>query len=112
MYLEVLQRVKDHVLGIFEQWPSTVGKRLMTDKEAINGIPGNEFAAAIDLDTSPGFPYNLDKQGKRGKRAYIDGEPGDYQIVDQGLRHHVEQREASAKLGMRYPSTWIDTLKD
>jgi hypothetical protein len=79
-------------------------------REAIFGTEGDEYFSSLTTSTSPGFPWGLTKESRMGgKKTWIDL---DQQIISEDLIYHVEKRIEFALAGRRYPTLWIDLLKD
>nr|QJI52198.1 MAG: nonstructural polyprotein [Dicistroviridae sp.] len=86
-------------------------RRVFTLEEAVLGVGESEYTGPIARRTSPGYPWiNQREGGKIGKTQWL-GEGTDY-TISQDLRDVCEKRIQQAKLGIRYPTIWTDTLKD
>jgi hypothetical protein len=87
---------------------------ILSEEEAINGLESERYLERINMDSSPGYPYTkLKKSGQKGKSAFIAGQgEEDLKVVSEELRKRLDEREKQAKLGVRVPTTWCDTLKD
>jgi hypothetical protein len=79
--------------------------RTLTIEEAVFGIPG--VIEPMKTDTSPGYPWCLEKHPEPGKRHWI--QPG---FIHPDLRKAVAQLEQDALNGIVSPSIFKDTLKD
>lgn len=89
----------------------TIYKRVLTDKEAIEGIEGDEYINAICRTSSAGYPWVLDKKsGTRGKETWLG--KGENWNVTEDLVAAIKKRESEALLARRSPTIWIDVLKD
>lgn len=110
----ILERVRTHLLEVFRSFPCSVSKNVVTTNQAINGLPGVEYAECIDMTTSAGYPYNQRARipGKGGKSFLFERRPLGWVMDDRELIQRVQEREEVAKQGRRVPSYWIDTLKD
>ena len=88
--------------------------RILTDSEAINGIPTEEYIDPIDFSTAPGYPYILEKpHGARGKRHLFTFDDNDIATIsDSKLADRLKVREMFALRGIRVPSVFLTTLKD
>jgi hypothetical protein len=88
--------------------------RVLTESEAINGLPGVEFFDRMDMQTSPGFPYTKTRlPGQKGKSYLFDLDESDnYQISDPTLRYNLDRRHAQAKQGQKGFSLWMNNFKD
>lgn len=97
----------------------TIQRRVWSEQEALNGLPA-EHCEPINMDTSPGYPYNqkgtlVGVLRERGKRGLIGGCLTDRDLfVPEGtmLRNRIDQRWQAALVGERVESIWIDSLKD
>jgi hypothetical protein len=79
-------------------------------EEAIFGTQGDEYFSSLTTSTSPGFPWGLTKEPRMGgKSSWINLDEG---FVAEELKYHVEKRIEFALVGRRYPTLWIDLLKD
>lgn len=87
--------------------PSPDYKRVLTEIEAIEGA-GENFVA-INRTTSPGFPWCLQTKQKPGKTRWLGHDKYEYH---PDLKAAVDFRLEKAKLGIRVPAIWVDTLKD
>jgi len=89
-------------------------RRILTEDEMINGIEGLEYFDAVNMQTSPGWPYTkLRKAGSTGKEMFFGMTPEGKRFVNHPLlRERLDSRETLAKQGIRIESEWIDCLKD
>jgi hypothetical protein len=79
-------------------------------REACFGRMEDEYFGSLTSSTSPGFPWSLTKEPRKaGKRTWIDF---DEDFISEELIYHVEKRIEFAKNGKRYPTLWMDLLKD
>lgn len=92
--------------------------RLLNDFEMVNGIPG--FVKRLNLKTSPGYPYVVEKKtGFGGKYEWFDEIEGDlpsrygkaYQMKAD-LRGWLEQLEHDIRQGIITPIVAYACLKD
>jgi hypothetical protein len=79
--------------------------RTLTIEEAVFGIPG--VIEPMKTDTSPGYPWCLEKTTEPGKRHWIKPD-----FIHDDLRRAVRQLEEDAMEGRISPSIFKDTLKD
>lgn len=86
--------------------------RLLTAEEVINGNEHVKFLDAMNMQSSPGYPYVLEKKKGKGKTWMFQGEPGTYEVNHIGLSDRLSRREYFAKQGIRIESIWLDCLKD
>ncbi|APG77459.1 hypothetical protein [Sanxia water strider virus 9] len=79
---------------------------------AIFGLPGIPYCEKMNMNSSPGWPYQClpNSRGQKGKAYLFDAEAR--KISDQLLAKNVMEREELAKQGERYPSIWRDCMKD
>jgi len=86
-------------------------RRVLTDEEVIKGNDISEYISSINRQSSPGYPWILDrKPGFPGKTQWF-GNDEEYKI-DPIVMAKVAERIENAKLGIRTPTFWVDTLKD
>jgi len=83
--------------------------RLLTESEAINGIPGSSINA-LDMTTSAGFPYPVSGDGKRSLFK-TNPATGLLEVASPLLRLRIDERMRAWKNGDMYDTIWIDTLK-
>lgn len=86
--------------------------RLLTDYEVINGNENVKYLDAMNMQSSPGYPYVMEKKKGKGKTWMFSGEPGAYELIHIGARDTLMRREYFAKQGIRINSVWLDCLKD
>jgi hypothetical protein len=84
-------------------------RRVLSNIESVMGVEGDEFLAPIKRQTSPGFPWVAQRR-KLGKTQWL-GSDQTY-FLDPLLEKEMEARILAARQGDRYPTIWIDTLKD
>jgi len=90
--------------------PQSRERRTYTIEEAVFGIEGDEYFKSLTASTSPGFPWGLVKEPRMaGKRTWINL---DGQSLTEDIVYHVEKRIEFASAGRRYPTLWMDLLKD
>jgi len=85
--------------------------RVFSHEEAITGIEGDPFLKPINRKTSPGYPYIFQREGKRGKTRWL-GSDDNYIVDNKELKDRCLARIEAARLGIRLPAIWVDTLKD
>jgi len=56
---------------LLERTPEMVEPRVLTKHEAINGVAGWHHFKQMEMDTSPGWPYNTQKRKTRGKKDWF-----------------------------------------
>jgi hypothetical protein len=84
---------------------------MLTESEAINGIPGMEFIDALNMGSSPGFPLSKLSPGS-GKRHLFEGELPNAQVGNGLLRTELNKID-SALDKRRIPEVYfVCTLKD
>jgi hypothetical protein len=87
--------------------------RTLTIEEAVFGIPG--VIEPMKTDTSPGYPWCLEKTVEPGKRHWIrtpNTQTGEKGFIHPDLRTALEPLIADARAGKISPSVFKDTLKD
>ncbi|DBA13312.1 TPA_asm: polyprotein [Mertensia paniculata waikavirus] len=74
--VEEIELVERHLCVVFRHFENTRRTRSINDLNiGINGIEGSDFWAQIDMTTSAGYPYVLEKpKGARGKAWLFDVE--------------------------------------
>lgn len=84
--------------------------RVLTYEESIVGSPDSEYLGPINRSSSPGFPWTFAREkGKKGKTGWF----GDSEyILNEEVKSAVDYRINQARLGIRVPTVWVDTLKD
>jgi len=106
-----LKRVVDDIIEELRGLPFNGPKRILTEKESINGLDYEHFDA-INMQTSPGWPYRMEHRGMKGKRGLFSGDIGEYQVSDLRLREDLDKWEQLAPQGIRPMSIWTDCLKN
>jgi hypothetical protein len=108
---DLIELVVDDVARVYNNATHPKRKReVFSIKEACFGRPEDEYFGSLTSSTSPGFPWSLTKEPRKaGKRTWIDF---DEDFISEELIHHVEKRIEFAKEGKRYPTLWMDLLKD
>jgi len=86
----------------------TLDRKDLTFEEAITGDLFDDFSNPLNRSSSPGFPWILKRKGK-GKTMWTGEE--EY-VMNEDLKKIVDERIEYASRGIRYPTFWIDTLKD
>lgn len=110
---DILQIALAHTRDTIMKWSRPKTSRILTEHEAINGIPGEEYFDALNMESSPGLPYTLTrKKGVKGKRYLFNGEPGSYVIHDLELRKNLDHIRDVGRHGIRPYSVWTGQLKD
>lgn len=85
-------------------------KRVLTNLEALSGVVDDPYSNPLNRGSSPGYPWIKTRVGK-GKMKWTSDPQGEYKMhVD--LEKAIEEREIMALNNERYPTVWIDTLKD
>nr|URG14948.1 MAG: polyprotein [Picornaviridae sp.] len=106
-----IARIVAHMSAQLSEFKSELPRSIIPEDVAICGDPMIEYADPINMDTSPGYPYNQWNLGP-GKYALFDFRSQPIKILDDRLRKAVDLRWELLKRGLRVPSLWIDTLKD
>jgi hypothetical protein len=89
--------------------PDEVRKRVYSSWESVVGDETDEFAPPIKRTTSAGYPWKFETK-EPGKTKWL-GANEEYKL-DPELEKKMDERVQFAKEGKRYPTIWIDTLKD
>jgi hypothetical protein len=82
--------------------------RVLTDAEAVAGIEGDDCLPPIKRSSSAGYPWIKDRRGI-GKTKWLGS---DEYSLSPDVEFVMRERERLALMGQRYPTFWIDTLKD
>lgn len=83
--------------------------RVLTNMEAVIGVEGDDCMVPINRKSSAGYPWMKEQIGG-GKKRWL-GDDEDY-FLSPDVEFVMRERERMALLGQRYPTFWIDTLKD
>lgn len=104
-----IKKVRNYLVHYFDQkLKHHTGRRVFTIPEAVNGLPGVEFAEKLNFKSSPGWPYQMESH-LPGKWHMFDAEGN---IVNPELARRLEERRECAKNKQRVVSIWRDCLKD
>lgn len=111
--VNTLKKVSNHLRFTLAKMLPTIDRRVLTEHEALNGIPGEEFLDGIRLDTSAGFPY-VKETPASGKTGVLSGALINHSVAVSHplLRKNLDLRWTRALEGKRVPSVWVDCLKD
>jgi hypothetical protein len=82
--------------------------RVLTDLEAVTGVEGDDCLPPIKRSSSAGYPWIAERKGI-GKTKWLGS---DSYTLSPDVEFVMHERERMAKQGKRYPTFWIDTLKD
>jgi len=86
---------------------------ICTEKEVINGKQEFTHCGSMEMATSPGYPYVLERPaGCKGKSYLFDGEEGERVVANALLRKNLDDREEKSKRLERPLSFWQAQLKD
>lgn len=85
-------------------------KRVLSNLEALSGVVDDPYSNPLNRSSSPGFPWIKTRVGK-GKMKWTSDPQGEYKMSVE-LEKAIEEREEMALNNERYPTIWIDTLKD
>lgn len=107
--------------GLWDLWYSKMKSlvaqpRVLTDEQAVVGLDINHYTA-MDLSTSAGYPYSLNKQRTR-KDQYItvrrdkNLKPVGVEHWDEMLLDIMESKRSKRKQGIVPHTLFVDTLKD
>jgi hypothetical protein len=107
---EAVSSLKDEILA----FPPVSGLAgLMTEDQLTNGVPGVEYARALDFTTSEGYPYLLDRpKGQKGKHWLFTGEPTKRTLVNKKCRQRLTARCQLAEEGKLASTIWVGQAKD
>jgi len=128
-YLRIfdLKRSRRVTEAMFEQWRfadvflhrSRI-PGVQTEYQALNGELDSEFNRPIVMDTSPGYPYVIEKREEKivtpGKGYLFERidhpDKTEYFVKRPELRMRIDKRLEAAKRGERVNSIWYANLKD
>jgi preprotein translocase subunit YajC len=82
--------------------------RILSNLEAVAGVEGDDCLPPIKRSSSAGYPWIADRKGI-GKTKWLGS---DAYSLSPDVEFVMNERERLAKQGIRYPTFWIDTLKD
>lgn len=106
---ELIKAAVNDVLRI-HQTNDKSRKRVLTNLEALSGVVDDPYSNPLNRSSSPGYPWIKDRVGK-GKMKWTSDFDGEYKMHIE-LQKAIEEREEMALNNERYPTIWIDTLKD
>lgn len=84
---------------------------VLTENEAINGLPGEKWIPPMNLHTSPGYPYVLSDTRRPGKFDFVEGEIGE-RTLHPVVGHRVRERIEHAQVRRIDMTLFMDILKD
>lgn len=107
--------IDDACFYVKEKWLDNVNlelARVLTYEEAISGRADvSEYMGPIHRQSSPGYPWiKSRKSNYPGKTGWFGND--EVYLYDAEVKNVVEHRINQAKLGIRTPTLWTDTLKD
>lgn len=82
--------------------------RVLSNLEAVTGIEGDDCLPPVKRSSSPGYPWIKERKGI-GKTKWLGS---DAYTLSPDVEFVMNERVRLAKIGVRYPTFWIDTLKD
>lgn len=83
---------------------------VVSEEEAINGNPNIPYFDAMNMASSPGFPYCLSAKG--GKKSLFEQVDGKWVVLCPTLRERLDRRLELAKKALRMNSRAVDFMKD
>lgn len=108
---KLLSRCATHVLRKLQTMGDYNQKKVLTLAEAIQGVENDPWLHAVNRKTSPGYPWCLNRGATTGKRKWL-GNDDNFILDHPDVVRECTKRIEFAKKGKRYPTLWIDTLKD
>ncbi|APG79010.1 hypothetical protein [Changjiang picorna-like virus 15] len=116
-YLEVTDRpiyeydqeVVDSIVEDYKQLKSIVPRRELTTEEVLNGIPMIPHLDSMDLSTSPGGMWAMNR---KTKRDLVDIAPSGYRTPKKELVDKINEYHDCYMRGERTTHFYIDHLKD
>ncbi|QTJ95918.1 polyprotein [Poaceae Liege virus 1] len=112
--------VEFHLKNRFAQMQNSLNRRqVLSVEEAINGVDGTDFWKQLDMSTSCGYPYTVERpHGATGKKwcfiedgSYPSGKTR-YIISHQPLTERINARLERARNGKRFPTLIVACPKD
>jgi hypothetical protein len=98
----------NHIMSL----SSDKDRTILTEEQAINGHPMFPYLNALEVNTSPGYPYVLESNGKNGKFAFLEG-VGTPDARCVGLaRQLYDERYERALANKGCPTVFYDIPKD
>jgi hypothetical protein len=93
-----------------------MSRKVLTEDENLNGIPGDPFLSRMNPKTSPGYPYTkhpLYFSDKRGKKHgfFNETSEGIFSLKSE-IRKVIEEKEEAMMNGIIPPFIWTDNMKD
>uniref|UniRef100_A0AAT9JAT0 Genome polyprotein n=1 Tax=Pacific island silvergrassseco-like virus TaxID=3115816 RepID=A0AAT9JAT0_9SECO len=114
-----LNLITEHQVQKLRKYDGYINKRVLSLKEAINGIPGVDYADAMNMKSAEGSFWNLSRPFWAHNKSWMfintapEGEVPEYKIdVESGLLHKLVHRLKEAREGRRVLSTSFECLKD
>lgn len=114
-YLTVRRWWIKKLIKEFEKYPLKV--RELTYDEVINGIDGCDVLTPLRMDTSPGYPYVLNRPKGASGREYLfkvykqEGEKKYYKMGEE-LQRDVDKIISEMRCGNMIGNYFVDWLKD
>jgi len=105
---DVLEMAKSDFRSVLFAGTSDEYRRVLSYEESITGT-AEEFMNPMNRRSSAGFGWTQRAAGKLGKTKWL-GEDA-YVLDNAELKNSVLEREQNARLGVRSPHLWVDTLK-
>lgn len=115
---DVLDAVCKNMSSFFINLTSRIERRkpvIFSFSDVIVGIPGVKYADSIDRNTSPGFPFVLERPNSHPGKTWWLGKEQDYDMSNErmlALEDKCEHIIREAKLGRRTLHVFIDFPKD
>lgn len=85
-------------------------RKILTDEENLNGIPGFDFISSMNMKTSPGYPYVLARK-RPGKFDLVNLVDDRYELTPEA-KANIDRREQELRENIIEPVIWADCLKD
>lgn len=114
-----LKIITEHQIAKLRKYDGYINRRVLSLQEAINGIPGVDYADAMNMKSAEGSFWNLSRPFWAHNKSWMfintvpEGERPIYKIdVESGLLHKLVHRLREAREGRRVLSTSFECLKD
>lgn len=111
--------VVEYMISKLRKYDGYIGRRTLSLKEAINGIPGVDYADSMNMNSAEGSFWNLNRPFWAHNKSWMfenlaaPGERADYKInMESGLLQKLVHRLKEAMAGRRVLSVTSENLKD
>ncbi|MCW4015114.1 MAG: RNA-dependent RNA polymerase family protein, partial [Candidatus Bathyarchaeota archaeon] len=102
--------VASYIDNFCSRYSPYCSKGVLSVSEVLNGVPGLEYIRPLELNTSPGWPYILDRRF-RGKLGFVEGEVGS-RVLTPSIQSALENLHDGFLQGVIPTILIVDCLKD